>query len=91
MVHGWLDNLNTWSMLVPKLLERMPDAHILAFDEPGTGFSTAKPPGTYYEVLGTIVEMRRILKWMGWDNKGITLIGHSKGEFGILSNFQFKI
>lgn len=78
-------------MLVPKLLERMPDAHILAFDEPGTGFSTAKPPGTYYEVLGTIVEMRRILKWMGWDNKGITLIGHSKGEFGILSNFQFKI
>lgn len=78
MVHGWLDNLNTWSMLIPPLLEKMPDSHLVAFDEPGCGFSDQKPRGTYYEVLGTIVEMRRIIKHMGWDK--VTLIAHSKGE-----------
>jgi len=79
LVHGWLDNLNTWSLFVPHLLEKMPDCHIVCFDEPGCGASTAKPPGTYYEVLTTVVEMRRIVKFMNWDK--ITLIGHSKGSF----------
>lgn len=79
MVHGWLDNLNSFSMMVPNLLSRMPDAHIVCFDEPGCGFSDGKPRGTYYDVLGTVIEMRRIIKHLGWDK--VTLIGHSKGGF----------
>jgi hypothetical protein len=80
MTHGWLDNLVTWSQLVPELLRRNPNLHIVTFDEPGCGLSTAKPKGMYYEALGTVVDMRRIAKHMKWDNE-ITLIGHSKGSF----------
>ena len=79
MTHGWLDNLGTWSQLVPELLRRDPDLHIIAFDEPGCGFSSPKPKGMYYESLGTLVDMRRIVKHMKWEK--VTLIGHSKGAY----------
>lgn len=80
LTHGWLDNMASWSQLIPELLRRYPDAHLVTFDEPGCGSSSAKPKGMYYEALGTVVDMRRIVKHMKWSQE-VTLIGHSKGSF----------
>lgn len=82
MLHGWLDNSNSYDLLLPRLCSD--EREILALDFPGHGFSGHKssdgPPQLISDYAYYVGETLRFLNWV--DNNesgGITLIGHSMG------------
>lgn len=75
-VHGWLDNAGSFDLLVPYILG-INNLHIVAFDEPGVGFSSHKPVGSEYSRWANLKEMKRVIDHMNW--KKVTLLGHSQG------------
>jgi len=75
LVHGWMDNSNTWVYLAP-LLARRGDS-VVAIDLPGNGLSSWLPPGRMYHELEHIATIQRIVLELGWTQFG--LIGHSLG------------
>ncbi|CAL1281589.1 unnamed protein product [Larinioides sclopetarius] len=73
-LHGWQDNAGTFDRLIPLLSQ---DLYIVAIDAPGHGLSSHMPPGTIYQYLQNLVEIKRIMDYMKWDT--VSFIGHSLG------------
>ncbi|XP_076306495.1 serine hydrolase-like protein [Tachypleus tridentatus] len=73
-LHGWLDNAGSFDTLIPLLLS---DLRVIALDLPGHGLSSHKPPGSTYEFVHFLIDVKRVIEFYEW--KKITLIGHSLG------------
>ncbi|GAB6019090.1 Serine hydrolase-like protein 2 [Chamberlinius hualienensis] len=74
-IHGWQDNCGSFDTLAPLL--RLSDIHMVTIDLPGHGLSSHKPPGTLYHICDWIIDIRRVIKFLGW--KEYSIIGHSMG------------
>lgn len=80
-IHGWLDNAGSFERLIPYLLDHGDNAnkyHFVAIDHPGCGLSSHKPPGSQYTMFTVVIEMRRVVKELGWDK--LQLLSHSMGS-----------
>lgn len=77
LLHGWMDNVGSFDLLIPPLLLAFPTASILALDLVGHGLSSHDPTGNYTIVsyASSVVEG---LHSMGWED-GLVLVGHSMG------------
>ncbi len=73
MLHGWLDNANTFDRLAPLL----PELNLVALDFAGHGRSDHRPPGIHYEWVLDMQEVMAISRQLGWNK--FSLIGHSMG------------
>lgn len=73
-LHGWLDSAASYDTLCPLL---NPSLRIVALDFSGHGDSSHKPPGCHYNPLEYVIDVRRAVDRLGWDQ--FTLIGHSMG------------
>jgi pimeloyl-ACP methyl ester carboxylesterase len=73
MLHGWLDNANTFDRIAPLL----PELNIVALDFAGHGRSDHRPPGIHYEWVFDMQEIMAIARQLGWGK--FSLIGHSMG------------
>lgn len=71
-LHGWLDSAASYDTLCPLL---NPSLRIVALDFSGHGDSSHKPPGCHYNPLEYVIDVRRAVDHLGWDQ--FTLIGHS--------------
>lgn len=72
-VHGWQDNLESFSQLAPLL----PDCKITAIDLPGHGHSEWLPPGAIYDIS---LWLRAIEETMAsFEHRPIIYLGHSLG------------
>ncbi|XP_049777237.1 probable serine hydrolase isoform X3 [Schistocerca cancellata] len=80
-LHGWQDNAGSWDTLIP-LLD--PTISVLAIDTPGHGLSSHLPPGIPYYGNESVLFLRRIMKYFGWET--VSLLGHS---FGAAEGFIF--
>ena len=78
-LHGWMDNCRTFHHLAPALTERL-NAHVVALDFPGHGWSdhrpTNGPPVVLSEAVYYVLEAVRELKWA---DSEFCVIGHSMG------------
>jgi pimeloyl-ACP methyl ester carboxylesterase len=72
-IHGWRDNAGTFDTLAPLL-----KFNFLSIDLPGHGFSSHIPIGLQPHWPDTIVVLRFIVKYFGYDK--ISLLGHSLGS-----------
>ncbi|XP_023343645.1 serine hydrolase-like protein isoform X2 [Eurytemora carolleeae] len=75
LVHGWLDNSNSWIHLAPLLADR--GDHVIAIDLPGCGMSSWLPKGMMYHDLEILGAIHRVVLQLNWKRFG--LIGHSLG------------
>uniref|UniRef100_A0ACB8FPB0 Uncharacterized protein n=1 Tax=Sphaerodactylus townsendi TaxID=933632 RepID=A0ACB8FPB0_9SAUR len=73
-LHGWLDNANTFSRLIPLLPK---DCYYMAVDFGGHGLSSHRPPGFPYHFLDYVGDVHRVAAALKWDR--FTLMGHSLG------------
>ncbi|XP_037952561.1 probable serine hydrolase [Teleopsis dalmanni] len=73
-LHGWMDNLGTWDLLIPHLPKHI---GILAIDFPGHGQSSHYPQGMQYHVIEYVTVVMHIIKKYNW--KKVSLMGHSMG------------
>ncbi len=71
-IHGWLDNAASFVPLFEHL-----DAHIIALDLPGCGYSDHYPDGFRYHFVDTAHCINLAAKAIGWPN--YLLMGHSLG------------
>lgn len=53
------------------------DLQLVVIDLPGHGLSSYRPPGTFYTYPDRIIDLRRVVDYLGWKN--YSLIGHSMG------------
>ncbi|XP_037952025.1 probable serine hydrolase [Teleopsis dalmanni] len=74
-LHGWMDNLGTWDLLLPHLPKHI---GILAIDFPGHGQSSHLPQGMQYHVIDYVTAVMHIIKEYNW--KKVSLMGHSMGS-----------
>ncbi|KAI8812564.1 Alpha/Beta hydrolase protein [Cladochytrium replicatum] len=83
-LHGWLDNANTWDLVVPKLEESYGDSvSFLALDFAGHGWSDLRSENDEYPMHRYVFDILQIVDLLGWDQFGI--LGHSMGgEVGLL-------
>ncbi|XP_037953437.1 probable serine hydrolase [Teleopsis dalmanni] len=77
-LHGWMDNLGTWDLLLPHLPKHI---GILAIDFPGHGQSSHLPQGMQYHVIDYVTAVMHIIKEYNW--KKVSLMGHSLGSIVI--------
>ncbi|KND03626.1 uncharacterized protein SPPG_01102 [Spizellomyces punctatus DAOM BR117] len=76
-LHGWLDNANTWDVLIPHLLATHPHLHIIALDLAGHGHSQhrhAECDYLFYKYVEEVVSVADALQWSRF-----ALLGHSMG------------
>ncbi|XP_012597250.1 serine hydrolase-like protein 2 isoform X2 [Microcebus murinus] len=73
-LHGWLDNANSFSRLIPLLPQ---DFHYVAMDFGGHGLSSHYSPGFPYYHHNFVCEVRRVVEAMKWSR--FSLMGHSFG------------
>uniref|UniRef100_A0A8C8RAQ5 Serine hydrolase like 2 n=1 Tax=Pelusios castaneus TaxID=367368 RepID=A0A8C8RAQ5_9SAUR len=73
-LHGWLDNANSFSRLIPLLSK---DYCYLAMDFGGHGLSSHRPTGFPYHFLDYVTEVCRVTAALKWNQ--FTLMGHSMG------------
>ncbi len=76
-LHGWLDNAASFDLLAPKLVELIPDLHIVALDLPGHGHSQHPPRYGGFHFLNYITVVLETLDFLGW--REAILMGHSMG------------
>ncbi|OQV18325.1 putative Serine hydrolase-like protein [Hypsibius exemplaris] len=74
LLPGRQDSSNSFRSLVP-LLPR--EWLMVAMEFPGDGLSTRKPPGAAYHMTDRLLDLKRVLKQLGWTR--FTIIGHSMG------------
>ena len=72
-LHGWLDNANSFDLLIPHLAHY----HIIAIDLPGHGHSDHLAPYQQYHFIDGIFFVNDIIDAMGFNK--VHLIGHSMG------------
>ncbi|XP_015276185.1 PREDICTED: serine hydrolase-like protein 2 isoform X2 [Gekko japonicus] len=73
-LHGWLDNANTFSRLLPLLPK---DCYYMAVDFGGHGLSSHRPPGFPYHFMDYVGDVHRVVEALKWNR--FTLMGHSLG------------
>lgn len=73
-LHGWQDNAGTFDRLIPLLSSKL---HIVAIDAPGHGLSAHKPRGAFYHFMEMVLDIRRIVTYLKWDQ--FSFMGHSMG------------
>ncbi|KAG9509674.1 Serine hydrolase-like protein, partial [Fragariocoptes setiger] len=88
-LHGWMDNAGTFDNLIPRLTNGSRGLYVVAVDMPGHGRSTPLPDGTNYTDMKLLVEVRRFVKLIGWNDKRFTIIGHSMG--GLLAQWYASL
>ncbi|KAJ6656383.1 hypothetical protein lerEdw1_003886 [Lerista edwardsae] len=73
-LHGWLDNANTFSRLIPLLPK---DCYYMALDFAGHGLSSHRPAGFPYHFFDYVTDVHRIVAELKWNR--FSLMGHSLG------------
>ncbi|XP_062989706.1 serine hydrolase-like protein 2 [Elgaria multicarinata webbii] len=73
-LHGWQDNANTFSRLIPLLPK---DCYYMAVDLGGHGLSSHRPAGYPYHFLDYVNDVRRVVAALNWSQ--FSLMGHSLG------------
>jgi len=73
MLHGWLDNAASFSMLAPLFT----DYHVVALDLTGHGLSDRRSADASYQIWDDLPEILGVVDALGWD--GFNLLGHSRG------------
>lgn len=79
-IHGWQDNAGTFDRLIPLLPKSQ---SYLAIDLLGHGLSSRLPDGMQYHSIDNLYQIHDLCMEYGW--KKISLIGHSMGEYKIIS------
>uniref|UniRef100_A0A8C4Z4V6 Serine hydrolase like n=1 Tax=Gadus morhua TaxID=8049 RepID=A0A8C4Z4V6_GADMO len=74
-LHGWADNCGTFDTLLPLLPQ---DYKYVAFDLPGHGQSSHRPPGVPYYFQSYVADLYRLVKALQWEK--FSIIGHSMGD-----------
>ena len=75
-LHGWLDNLNSFSFLGPHLADR--GFHVVAYDNMGHGYSShGTSSSNNYNVASYVGRCRDIIDSLEWEKCNI--VGHSLG------------
>lgn len=74
-LHGWLDNSESFTPLLPYLTQRP----ALAIDLPGHGYSDHRPPGSAYYFTEWVMDIVALIHQQGWQK--VHLLGHSMGGF----------
>lgn len=72
-VHGYLDNANSFSNVLPFLSEY----YCIAIDLPGHGLSAHRPTDTAYNLIDYVYDIYRLMLANKWEE--ISLVGHSLG------------
>jgi pimeloyl-ACP methyl ester carboxylesterase len=73
MLHGWLDNAASFSMLAPLLV----NYHVVALDLTGQGQSDRRSADATYQIWDDLPEVLGVLEQLGWSS--FNLLGHSRG------------
>ncbi|XP_008315255.1 serine hydrolase-like protein [Cynoglossus semilaevis] len=73
-LHGWADNCGTFKTLVPLLPK---ECRYVAFDLPGHGRSSHRPPGEFYIFPSYVMDVHRVTDALQWSK--FSIIGHSMG------------
>lgn len=71
-LHGWLDNLGSWSKLIPLLPQHV---GVLCIDLPGHGFSSKLPTGVIYHAVDYVCVILRIMQEYNWTK--VSILSHS--------------
>ena len=66
VLHGWMDNSGSFDTLMP-LLKHKDGLYIVALDLPGHGKSSQLPPGSSYSDLNIMMEIRRCILELNWN------------------------
>ncbi|GAA0901222.1 alpha/beta hydrolase [Luteibacter anthropi] len=74
LVHGWLDNAASFSLLAPWLADRF---HVIALDLPGHGHSQHLPPGSVYQHVDYVRALLAAVDKLALPR--FHLLGHSLG------------
>jgi pimeloyl-ACP methyl ester carboxylesterase len=74
LLHGWLDNAASFSLLAPYLADRF---HVIALDLPGHGHSDHLPPGTIYQHVDYVRAVLAAVDTLALPR--FHLLGHSLG------------
>jgi len=74
MLHGWLDNLNSFKKLQPLLKQ---DKFYVMIDLPGHGKSSHLPFGSFYSMFFYVDFVERIRKHFDWNT--LSFLSHSLG------------
>jgi len=77
MIHGWLDNLESFSPLLEALMQLEQSHPILALDLPGHGHSFHHSPDHTGHFIDMVTDLLMIMDAMHWDK--VILVGHSMG------------
>jgi pimeloyl-ACP methyl ester carboxylesterase len=73
MLHGWLDNAASFSLLAPLLTEY----YVVALDLTGHGRSDRRSADASYQIWDDLPEIRGVVEQLGWEH--FALLGHSRG------------
>jgi pimeloyl-ACP methyl ester carboxylesterase len=73
MLHGWLDNAASFTMLAPLLA----DFYVVALDLTGHGQSDRRSADANYQIWDDLPEILGIVEQLGWTE--FDLVGHSRG------------
>jgi pimeloyl-ACP methyl ester carboxylesterase len=73
MLHGWLDNAASFSVLAPLLS----DYYVIALDLTGHGHSGHRSADATYHIWDDLPEVIGVIEQLGWDR--FDLLGHSRG------------
>jgi len=73
MLHGWLDNAASFTMLAPRLT----DFHVVALDLTGQGQSDHRSADATYQIWDDLPEILGVVDQLGWSE--FDLLGHSRG------------
>ncbi|GMH46635.1 hypothetical protein TrRE_jg13176 [Triparma retinervis] len=77
MVHGWLDNCNSWLNVLPHMENSVGD--VITIDLAGHGLSDHLPVDGHYIVMQYALDLSNLLKKLSKSYREIRLVGHSLG------------
>ena len=77
MLHGWLDNLESFSRLMETPTMQSSNFEFVAIDFPGHGESFTRPVGENLHFIDNVTDILAFTKAMGWEK--FYIIGHSMG------------
>ncbi|MEZ8303500.1 alpha/beta fold hydrolase [Vibrio splendidus] len=75
-IHGWLDNSSSFNQVMQQVAKFAPNAHLVAIDLFGHGFSSHKP-GSYYPFHDYIDDFHQLVTKLSPNR--LVLVGHSLG------------
>lgn len=77
-LHGWLDNLESFTALGRVLFEKMREnIALVAMDFPGHGYSAWRPEKVAYHFIDGVADAMALVDCLGWQQ--FHVIGHSMG------------